>query len=138
MQLDESDDGRHSLESCCLEHLSVRCRLLRESDPCSRGPQSPVQSDTTVIVTSVQGGAREPQSGFPDGAGDGAASLAVGACSSWTRLLTCPLLSLSCCSWCFVFPRTGSSSESWTYQLRRRDRYPQCKPSRGRCAVAVR
>ena len=27
----------------------------------------PVQSDTTVIVTSVQGGAREPQSGLPDG-----------------------------------------------------------------------
>ena len=33
-----------------------------------RTPES-VQSDTTVIVTSVKGGAGEPQSGFPDGAG---------------------------------------------------------------------
>ena len=74
MQRDESNDGRRSLGSCCPEDLSVWSRLLRESDPRTRGPQSPALSDTTVIITSVQGGAREPQSGFPDGAGDGAAA----------------------------------------------------------------
>ena len=42
-QRDESDDGRHSLGSCCLEDLSVACRLLRESDPRPRGLPSPVQ-----------------------------------------------------------------------------------------------
>ena len=37
--------------------------------------QSHVQSDTTVIATSVWGGAREPQSGLPDGAGSGRAAV---------------------------------------------------------------
>ena len=40
MQRDESYDGQHSLGSCCPEDLSVRCRLLRESDPRTRGPRS--------------------------------------------------------------------------------------------------
>ena len=44
----------------------------------------PVQSDTTVIITSVQGGAQEPQSGFLDGVGGGAGRAA--SCSSSTRL----------------------------------------------------
>ena len=74
MQRDESGDGRHSLESCCPEDLSVRCRLLRESDPRTRGPQSP--------------GA---QSGFPDGAG-------VRGGGGWP---TCPLFGVGrrCSSW---------------------------------------
>ena len=37
-----SDDGRHSLASCCPEDSTVWSRLLRESDPRTRGPQSPV------------------------------------------------------------------------------------------------
>ena len=41
--------------------------------------QSPVQSDTTVIITSVWGGAREPQSGLPDGAGLGRGGAGGGA-----------------------------------------------------------
>ena len=45
MQRDESIDVRR----CCLEDLSVWSRLLRESDPRIRGPQSPVRSDTTVV-----------------------------------------------------------------------------------------
>ena len=39
------------------------------ADPRSRGPQSLVQSDATVINTFVWGGAQEPQSGFLDDAG---------------------------------------------------------------------
>ena len=55
-------------------------------------PKSPlrvapsVQSDMTVIITSVQGGARKPQSGFLDGVGGGAGRAA--SCSSSTRLWT--------------------------------------------------
>ena len=74
VQRDESNDGRRSFGSCCPEDLSVWCRLLRESDQRTRGPQSPVLSDTTVILTPVKGGALQPQSGFADGVGvDGAA-----------------------------------------------------------------
>ena len=76
---DESKDGRRSLGSCCPEDLVVCCRFLRESDPRTRGPQSPVQSDTTVIITTVWGGAREPQSGLPGGAGLGRGGAGGGA-----------------------------------------------------------
>ena len=41
-------------------------------------PASPVQCVTEVNITSVQGGAQEPQSGFPDGAGGGAVGGAGG------------------------------------------------------------
>ena len=51
-----SDDGRHSFGSCCPEDVAV----------------------ASVIVTSVQGGAREPQSGFPGGAGAGVAAAGGG------------------------------------------------------------
>ena len=71
-----SDDGRHSLWSCCLEDKTVERRHPSgRGDPRPRGLPSFVQCDTTVIVASVLGGAREPQSGFPDGEGrgDGAA-----------------------------------------------------------------
>ena len=64
MQRDESHDGRRSLGSCCPEDSTVWCRLPR-----TRGPQSLVLNDTTDIITSVWGGAWEPQSGFPDGVG---------------------------------------------------------------------
>ena len=47
-----------------------RVDRLQVVDPRTR-QTPPVQSDTTVIITSVQGGAREPQSGFPDGVGVG-------------------------------------------------------------------
>ena len=40
----------YSGDGCCPEGLSVWCRLLRESDPRSRGPQSLVQSDATNII----------------------------------------------------------------------------------------
>ena len=40
VQRDESDDGRHSLGSCCPEDLSVRCRLLRECDPAPADPRA--------------------------------------------------------------------------------------------------
>ena len=50
----------------------------------------PVQSDTTVIITSVWGGAQEPQSGFLDGMGGGAGRAA--SCSPSTRLWTCGCL----------------------------------------------
>ena len=68
-QRDESDDGRHSLGSCCPEDLSVACRP--PSGELTHGPADPgaLYSDTAVNITSVWGGAREPQSGFPDGAG---------------------------------------------------------------------
>ena len=56
-----------------------------ESDPRTRGPQSPALSDTTVIITSVQGGAREPLSGFPDGAGWWVGGAAVGPQGSSPR-----------------------------------------------------
>ena len=52
-----------SLGSCCPEDLSVQCRLLRESDPRTRGPQSPVQSDTTVIITSSRAAPGSPKVG---------------------------------------------------------------------------
>ena len=58
--------------------MSVWCRLLRESDPRTRGPQSSVLSVTTVIITSVQAGARELQSGFPDGVGGWVGGAEVG------------------------------------------------------------
>ena len=78
VQRDESDDGRHSLGSCCPEDLSVRSRLLRESDPRTRGPQSLVRSDTTVMLHQSRAGALEPQSGLPDGvAGRGGRRRAV-------------------------------------------------------------
>ena len=111
VQRDESDDGRHSLGSCCPEDLSVRCRLLRESDPRTRGPQSPVQSDTTVFITSVYGGARENQSGFPDGAGVQTGRGGRRCGSSWTRFLTCP-----CSWWCRMLWRFHSCS-SWAVQF---------------------
>ena len=75
------------------EDSSVRCRLLRESDPCSRGPPEPCTERYDGHCQRLsRAGARELQSGFPDGAGDGAAG-GRRPCSSWTRLLTCPLLS---------------------------------------------
>ena len=77
-------------------------------------PRALYKAMTTVIITSVWGGAREPQSGLPDGAGLGRGGAA--SCSSWTRLLTCPLLSfrgswwsmtLLCRSSCRIRPVLG-------------------------------
>ena len=59
VQRDVSDDGRHSLGSCYPEDLSVRCRLLRESDPRTRGPQS----DMTVIIASSRAAPGSPKVG---------------------------------------------------------------------------
>ena len=106
VQRDESDDGRHSLGSCCPEDLSVRCRLLQESDPRTRGPQSPVQSDTTVMTTSSRAAPGSPKVGsrmVQGRAGRGGRRCG----SSWTRLLTCP-----CSGWCRILWRFHSCS-SW-------------------------
>ena len=35
-----SDDGRHSLGSCCPDESTVRCRLLRECDPAPADPRA--------------------------------------------------------------------------------------------------
>ena len=74
MQRVGSDDGRHSFGSCCPEGVTVRCRLLRESDPRTRGPQSPVQSDTTVIITSSGAAPGSPKVGSRMVRGSGAAA----------------------------------------------------------------
>ena len=74
VQRDEFSDGRHSLGSCCPEDLSARCRLLRESDPRTRGPQSPVQSDTTVIITSSRAAPGSPKVGSRMVRGSGVAT----------------------------------------------------------------
>ena len=77
MQRAGSDDGRHSLGSCCAEDSSARSHLLRECDPAPADPRA-LYSDTGQHFTSVWGGAREPQSGFPDGAGGCGRQAAVG------------------------------------------------------------
>ena len=64
-----SDDGRHSFGSCCLEDVAVACRP--PSGELTHAPANPrvLYRAMTVFFTSVWGCAREPQSGFPDGAG---------------------------------------------------------------------
>ena len=64
-----SDDGRHSFGSCCPEGVAVACRP--PSGVLTHAPADPESCTerATNIITSVWGGAREPQSGFPDGVG---------------------------------------------------------------------
>ena len=81
-------------------------------------PAPPVQSDSTVTNASVQGGAREPQSGFPDGEGGRAGRRLVSKIFSqerffdvlWSRSSSTPRRRRSSRS----FPRIGCVFSSST------------------------